>query len=666
MDLATALLDGLAQATTADALLFMLFGTVVGYVFGILPGLQSVTAMSVFLPLTYWWSPAQAMYFFAGIIGAAGNGGAVTAIVLNLPGTAQNAATTLEGYPMTRAGRAVFALNLSAAASWLGAVFGVLVLIALVPVFLPFLLSFGPAETFWVAVFGLVTMVLAVAGSPAKGLVAICIGVLLAIIGIGGPRLPVPRFTFDSTYLLDGLEIVVVIIGFLVVSECILQVATVWARGREAGLATRAAAPVADDWKRQAIDGWKAPFRHWPVFLRSSALGTAVGALPGVGGTVSQFLSYNLAVATTKDSSRIGKGAEDALVATEAATNLKEGGALFPTLLFGIPGNAEMALVLAAWQIHGLEPGPSFMSTHGALAWALVFGLLFSNLVASLGTAVASPWLARLPGFDMGILAPVVLVASLMSAFTVRSNFLDFGLLLALGLFGAFLRLYGYSVIGVVIGFVLGDVIERSFYTALQSSLGDYAVLVGSPVAATLAGMTALAAVFCAVKVARGRRDESDAAASSTGALVFAALLPAGCLVLLWQATAAGWRGGIVAPGVLALAGVLLLLVLVQTWRGRAPARVPEAAATLRLALLLGGALAVALWLGFLAGMAVLLLGFWGAVQRRPLAWVLVLTALFALALPVGFAWLVEAPLWRGVVAPLWPGAMGGEVLPAL
>jgi putative tricarboxylic transport membrane protein len=247
--LAAALAEGFAQATTLDALLFMAFGTVVGFGFGILPGLQSVTAMAVFLPLTYWWTPVQAMYFFAGIIGAAGNGGAITAIVLNIPGTAQNAATMLEGYPLTKQGRAVFALNLSAAASWLGAVFGVVVLLALVPVFLPFLISFGPAETFWVAVFGLVTMVLAVSGSPAKGLVAIAIGVTLAIVGMGGPRLPVPRFTFDSTYLLDGIEIVVVVIGFLVLSECLLQVAGVWARGREAGQVTRAAPPVVADWK---------------------------------------------------------------------------------------------------------------------------------------------------------------------------------------------------------------------------------------------------------------------------------------------------------------------------------------------------------------------------------------------------------------------------------
>jgi putative tricarboxylic transport membrane protein len=664
--LAAALAEGFAQATTLDALLFMAFGTLVGYGFGILPGLQSVTAMSVFLPLTYWWSPVQAMYFFAGIIGAAGNGGAVTAIVLNLPGTAQNAATTLEGYPLTKQGRAVFALNLSAAASWLGAVFGVVVLLALVPVFLPFLISFGPAETFWVAVFGLVTMVLAVAGSPAKGLVAIAIGVTLAIIGMGGPRLPVPRFTFDSTYLLDGIEIVVVVIGFLVVSECLLQVAAVWARGREAGQVTRAAPVMVQDWKAQALDGWRAPFRHKGIFLRSSALGTAVGALPGVGGTVAQFLSYNLAVATTKDSSQIGKGAEDALVATEAATNSKEGGALFPTLLFGIPGNAEMALVLAAWQIHGLEPGPSFLSEHGALAWALVFGLLFSNFIASIGTALASPWLARLPGFDMGVLAPVVLVVSLMSAFTVRGNAVDLAALAAIGVLGALLRLYGYSVIGVVIGFVLGDVIERNFYTALQSSLGDYSVLVGSPVAAALALATAAAAVFCGLKVLRAKREAGEEAAFSAGAAIFAALLLAGFAALLWQTLAAGWRGGPVATGVLGLAVALQVLVLATTLGGLRRATVPDAVALLKLSALLIAALALAFWLGFALGMAAFLLAFWLGVHRMAVRRAVPLALLFALLLPWGFSWLVESPLWRGVVTPLVPGLVGGEVAPPL
>ena len=217
-----------------------------------------------------------------------------------------------------------------------------------------------------------------------------------------------------------------------------------------------------------------------------------------------------------------------------------------------------------------------------------------------------------------------------------------------------------------MIGFVLGDVIERNFYTALQSSLGNYDVFVASPVAATLAAMTALAAVFCAVKVVRGKRDQTDSAAFSTGGLAFAALLLTGSVFLLWQAMAPGWRGGIVAPAVLTMAAVLLVVVLADTWRGHSGAKVPEVGATLRLTLLLGVALIAALWLGFLVGMATFLLVFWTGVQRRSLSGTLLLTLLFAVALPVGFAWLVAAPLWRGVTAPLWNGIVGGEVIPAL
>lgn len=669
-----AVLSGLGAAAAPEALLMMAFGTLVGFGFGILPGLQSVTAMSVFLPLTYWWTPAQAMYFFAGIIGAAGNGGAITAIVLNMPGTAQNAATMLEGYPLARQGRAVFALNLSAAASWLGAVFGIVVLLALIPVFLPFILSFGPAETFWIAVFGLVTMVLAVSGRPAKGLVSIGLGVLLAMIGLGGPRLPVPRFTFGSIYLLEGLQIVVVVIGLLVVSECLLLLSGVLARGREAARVARAASAAVPraEWLAQMAEGWAAPFRHLAVFLRSSALGTVVGALPGVGGTVAQFLSYNLAAATTKDPSRLGHGAEDALVATESATNSKEGGALFPTLLFGIPGNAEMALVLAAWQIHGLEPGPAFLATHGPLAWALVFGLLFSNFVAALGTAAASPWLARLPGFDMGLLAPAVVVVSLMSAFTVRSSFLDLVVLAALGVFGALLRLYGYSVIGVVIGFVLGDVIERNFYTALQSSLGDWGVFVGSGISVALAVLTALATLWCGarmLRLRRGGRAPGSARVRIDGRAVFGAVLLGALLLLLRETLAPGWRGGVLATALLGIAAALQAVALLEDAAGAPPdgdGEPGDAAALVGIAALLGLALGIALWAGFIAGMVAFLLAFWLGIHRQGPVRAAALTAGAGLVVPVLFRTLVDAPLWRGAMPALVPGFVGGDVLPAL
>ena len=499
------LMLGLAQLLQPSVLLYILAGTLVGLAFGVVPGLQSVTALSIFLPITFWWDPLLSMYFFAGIIGSAANGGAITSILLNMPGTAQNAATMLEGYPLTRQGKAVFALNVSACASGLGAIFGVVMLVLFLPVFVPVLLSFGPAEIFWVGSFGLVTLVLAISSNVTKGLVAVGVGLVFAAVGLGGPNMPVPRFTFGSAYLLDGLNLVVVVIGLLVVSEAFMNLiksaAPSWGRAGETAAAGQV--PLEGSWRSQTKQGLAAPFRHIWVFLRSSAIGTFVGALPGVGGTVAQFMSYNAAVAASRQPEKFGKGSVEGLVATESATNAKDGGALFPTLLFGIPGSADMALVLAAWQLHGLQPGPLFLEDNANLGWALILGLLLSNIINSILTVLFSPVLSRVPGIDIRYVAPVVLVTSMVAVYAIRANFWDVVMVIAFGFFGFFQKRYGFPVIGTVIGFVLGRVIEFNFYFALQSSLGTFAVFVGSTISIVLMLMTLAAAVWCIYRIAR-------------------------------------------------------------------------------------------------------------------------------------------------------------------
>jgi putative tricarboxylic transport membrane protein len=499
------LMLGLAQLLQPSVLLYILAGTLVGLVFGVIPGLQSVTALSIFLPITYWWDPVLSMYFFAGIIGSAANGGAITSILLNMPGTAQNAATMLEGFPLTRQGKAVFALNVSACASGLGAVFGVLVLIIFLPLFVPVLLSFGPAEIFWIGVFGLVTLILAISSNVAKGLVAVGMGLMFSTVGLGGPNMPVPRFTFGSVYLLDGLNLVVVVIGLLVVSEAFMNLVQTtspdW--GRATGKGSGGLVPLEGTWRKQMEEGLRAPFRHIWVFIRSSAIGTFVGALPGVGGTVAQFMSYNAAVASSRHPEKFGKGSVEGLVATEAATNAKDGGALFPTLLFGIPGSADMALVLAAWQLHGLQPGPLFLETNADLAWALILGLLLSNIINSIITVLFSPVLSRVPGIDIRYVAPIVLVTSMVAVYAIRGNFWDIVMVIAFGLFGFFQKSFGFPIIGTVIGFVLGGVIEFNFYFALQSSLGTFAVFVGSTISIVLMLLTMASALWCFYKISR-------------------------------------------------------------------------------------------------------------------------------------------------------------------
>jgi len=485
--------DGLAQVLIPSTLLALGAGTLFGWIVGVLPGLGSLNAMAIALPLTFWWSPVAGMYFFAGIMGAASQGGAITSILLNVPGTAQNAATMFDGHPLARKGKAAWALGISAGTSVYGACFGILVLLALIPVFLPILLAFGPAEKFWIMIFGLVAMAISLQSDSLKSLVAVGLGILLGFVGVGGPALAVERFTFGSAYLLNGLDLVAVVVGLLVVSEA-MEYLVLGIRG--GGETTRLVAEARRRSSRadlgEALRGLLVPFRYPVCVMRSSAIGTAIGAIPGVGGVVAQFLSYDAARAASRHPEEFGQGNPEGLVAAESAVNAKEGGTLLPTLLFGIPGNAETALVLAAWQIYGVQAGPFFLERHADLAWALILGLFLSNILASTLTVLTVGATSRVPAIDSRYVAPSVLVLVAVSLVATNGSVLDLGTGLLLGILGFALRRFGYPVIGTVIGFVLGGPIEQNFYTALQSARGSYLVFVNSAISVTLLLATVL------------------------------------------------------------------------------------------------------------------------------------------------------------------------------
>ncbi|MBI2087623.1 MAG: tripartite tricarboxylate transporter permease [Deltaproteobacteria bacterium] len=488
MEIFAAFGGGLVQLLSPPILLALIGGTLFGWIFGILPGLGPLNAMAIALPLSFWWHPITGMYFFAGIMGAASQGGAITSILLNMPGTAQNAATMFDGHPLARQGRAGWALGIAAGTSVYGAYFGILVLIVLIPVFLPILLAFGPAEKFWLMIFGLMAMTLAVQADMAKSFVAVGLGVLLTFVGLGGPEFPVERFTFGSTYLLDGLNLVAVLIGLLVVSESIAYLA----QGIEGGgdsVQLVSSGATGHSFRKElaeALRGLLVPFRYPVCVLRSSLIGTGVGAIPGVGGVVAQFLSYDAARAASRHPELFGRGNPEGLIAAESAVNAKEGGTLLPTLLFGIPGNAETALLLGAWQIYGIQAGPYFLERHADLAWALILGLFFSNTVASVLTVLtvgATSWVPRL---DIRYLAPSILVLVALSLVALRGSVLDLGVGVLAGILGFALQRLRYPVIGTVIGFVLGGAVEQNFYTALQSSRGSYQVFLGSAISLSL------------------------------------------------------------------------------------------------------------------------------------------------------------------------------------
>jgi putative tricarboxylic transport membrane protein len=287
------------------------------------------------------------------------------------------------------------------------------------------------------------------------------------------------------------------VIGLLVVSEAFLLLMRNKASPTAEPAKTDTAAPaIKSDWPEQMGRGLTEPFRHPATFFRSSLLGTFVGTIPGVGGSVAQFMAYNVAQTTSRHPEEYGHGSKEGLIATESAINAKEGGSLFPTFLFGIPGTAEMALVLAAWQIHGMQPGPLFLTNHAELAWALILGLVVANFVNSAITVGASPVLSKIPTIDVRWVAPVVLVTSCVAVYAIRQNFLDIVAVFAAGLLGLALKKYGYPVIGTVVGFVIGSVIERSFHFALQTSIGDPMVFVNSWISVALAILSLLVLIF--------------------------------------------------------------------------------------------------------------------------------------------------------------------------
>jgi len=350
MEMVDAFLYALEKVFFWKNLVYIFAGTSIGLVFGALPGLSSVVSLSLFLPLTYGMDPVSAMFFYSGLMGANPFGGSISAILINTPGTAQNIATIFDGYPMTQRGEAGRALGISAAGSGLGAIFGILVLIVIMPLVRKIILSFGPPEFFMLVLFGLCTVVVAARGNMVKGLFAGGLGLLLSFMGRSALTGTI-RFNFGTFYLWDGIVLIPFVIGVLAIGEII----NLGAKQRSTIAYTEA--EVAPGYKG-LWEGMKDVFRYKICFFRSACIGTIVGIIPGIGGAVANVVSYTIAYQSSSHPETFGKGDPEGVLAPEAANNAKDGGSMLPTLGFGIPGSAEMAVLLGAFILHGLTPGP--------------------------------------------------------------------------------------------------------------------------------------------------------------------------------------------------------------------------------------------------------------------------------------------------------------------
>ncbi|WP_424970874.1 tripartite tricarboxylate transporter permease [Dinoroseobacter sp. S76] len=491
MELLSNLALGLETAATPANLLYCFVGVFLGTFIGVLPGVGPLAAVAMLLPVSFYLEPATALVMLAGVYYGAEYGGSIASIVLNIPGTPSSSVTCIDGYPMARKGRAGLALFATSVASFFGAIIGVLVIVLLAPKLAEFALLFQPAEYFSVMVLGLVAASIVSSTGAVRGLMMVCLGILLGTIGVD-VNSGETRFTGGIPELRDGISLVVVAMGLFGVSEVMVSLRGATQSYAGAKLSWRGFFPTRSEWRRSLAPA-----------LRGSATGSFFGTLPGTGQTVASFVGYALEKRISKNKAEFGKGAIEGVVVPEAANNAAAQTAFIPTLTLGIPGSTTMALMIGALMIHGITPGPRLISEHPDLFWGLIVSFLFGNLfLLILNIPLIGLWvrLLRVPHY---YLYPTVIMMICVGVYGISNSLTDVWATLAFGVLGYVLRLFRFEPAPLLIGFVLGPMMEEFFRRAMLLSRGDPMIFVERPGSAALLAVAALLLVFSAVSPKR-------------------------------------------------------------------------------------------------------------------------------------------------------------------
>jgi len=445
---------------TSGSFVFVLIGVLLGLCFGIIPGLGGTTALALLIPITFSMDSLDAMYLAGGVMGATSFGGSITAILLNTPGTAPNAATTFDGYPLAQQGRAGEAIGASATASAMGGLIGLITLMLFIPLAKEIVLLFGPVEFLLLTILGLVAIAVSSRGKLLRGLIAGGFGLLLAFVGVDTVS-GHTRFTLETDYLWDGIPLVPTLTGLFAISQMI-------------ELSLKGGSVVTERVNVGNLTGlWKgvvAVFKHWTVLIRGSFIGTIIGAIPGLGGTVASFIAYTSTVQSSRDPSSFGKGNIIGVIAPESANNAKDGGSLVPTVAFGIPGSAETAVFLGILVLHGIDPGPTLLLENEREVYGLIIALTMSAVGASLIGLLTARWLVKITFVNVNILVPLVVTISLTGVYVLEGKPGDVILALVMGIVGYFMIRFDYPRLTLVIALVLGETAERSFHQSLMIS----------------------------------------------------------------------------------------------------------------------------------------------------------------------------------------------------
>lgn len=479
MDYAAGILSGFQVVFQLSNFFYCFIGVFVGTLVGVLPGIGPVGALSLLLPATFGMSPVSAVILFAGIYYGAAYGGSTTSILVNIPGEASSVVTCIDGYQMARNGRAGAALGISAIGSFIGGTFSVVALMFLVFPLAKAAVLFGPPEYFSLICMSMTIVVYLAHGSLIKAVIMAIVGLILSTVGLDFIT-GVQRFTFGADTLQDGLGLVPVAMGVFGIAEVLSNLHD-HAERTVFKAPIKNLLPNLEEWKRSI----------WPI-VRGSVLGFPLGILPGGGAIIASFLSYGVEKRLSKHPEKFGKGAIEGVAGPETANNAGAGGAFVPLLAMGIPSNLVMALLLGALMIHGVTPGPRMITQRPDIFWGVIASMYLGNaMLVVLNLPLVGLWVKVLK-IPYRILMPLIVLFCLIGAYSLNNNVVELIIMIVFGVVGYCLRRLGYEEAPMVLAFVLGPLLERSFRQSLIMSDGSFMIFLQKPLSAISLVVSAL------------------------------------------------------------------------------------------------------------------------------------------------------------------------------
>jgi putative tricarboxylic transport membrane protein len=451
-----AILSGLSQVLSWPAFGLMLLGIPIGLIIGAIPGLGGNLGLALLIPFTYGMSPIAGFSLLLGMHAVVQTGGPMSSILFNAPGTGPSAADCLDGFPMAQQGKAGRAIGAALVSSVAGGIIGAIGMAIIIPFVRPIILAFSPAEFFMMAILGITFIALVSGNSLLKGLIIGGLGLMMAFVGMD-PMTGVVRFAYGQVWLFDGVKLVPVVIGLFAGSETISMIL-------KGGPIVEGDTKVGDD----VFEGVKDVFRNWWLVLRCGIIGYIIGLMPGLGGEVSAWVTYGHAAQSSKHPETFGKGNVEGVIAPACAIHSKEGGALVPTLAFGIPGSSAMAILLGAFLILGLQPGPAMLKDHLDVVWAMFWVVMIANVIGALVLLSIAKYLTLLTVLRSSLIIPFIMVFVMLGSFLTNNSVMDLAITVVFSVVGYAMKKYDYPRAPLVLSLVLGGIAEKNLNMSLQ------------------------------------------------------------------------------------------------------------------------------------------------------------------------------------------------------